>query len=119
MADRQTYGRESEEAACKYLKRHGHRILERNFHGRHGEIDIISLEHRQTLVFCEVRARHSADFVHPLETITPAKQMHVRQTAQVWLYRHPEYTNTECRFDVITVVGEGKKAVLTHLKDAF
>lgn len=119
MAEKHDYGRESEALAASYLRRRGHKVLERNFRGRHGEIDIITLEHGRTLVFCEVRARHSDEFIHPLETVGPAKQQHVRKTAEVFLYRHPEYTNRECRFDVVTVVGEGKAAVLTHFKNAF
>lgn len=119
MAGRQDYGRTSEALAEKLLRKKRHRVVARNYRTRHGEIDCISLAPDRTLVFTEVRSKHGTLYGHPLETIDVRKQAHVRQAAQLFLYEHPSYQGYACRFDVVTVVGEGKDAVLEHIEDAF
>ena len=49
-------GRKGEAFVEKLLKRKGFRILEKNYHSRFGEIDIIA-ENRQYIVFVEVKTR--------------------------------------------------------------
>lgn len=49
------FGIKSEDKACKYLKQIGFEILERNFHSKFGEIDIIALKNN-ILHFIEVKA---------------------------------------------------------------
>ena len=49
------FGFESENKAVKFLKSHGFEILERNFHSRFGEIDIIAKKD-EILHFIEVKA---------------------------------------------------------------
>jgi putative endonuclease len=48
-------GRSGEDAAAAYLEEKGIKILEKNFRGRKGEIDIIALD-GDTLIFVEVKA---------------------------------------------------------------
>ena len=52
--ERQHTGRTGEEIACNFLKDQGNSIVERNYRSRIGEIDIV-VEHREYLVFCEVK----------------------------------------------------------------
>ena len=47
-----------EDIAISYLIRKGHKIIRRNYHSRHGEIDIISLD-GDTLIILAVRLRQS------------------------------------------------------------
>ena len=47
----------AEDLACKYLNEKGCRILDRNFHTQHGEVDIV-FEEDGRLVFCEVKAKY-------------------------------------------------------------
>ena len=89
-----------EDAACAYLKRHGFRIIQRNFSCRMGEIDIIAAD-RRWLVFAEVKLRKNADFGTAAEFVTPAKQRRVIMAAQLWLVQHK--TALQPRFDVIEV----------------
>jgi putative endonuclease len=37
-------GLDGEEIAADFLKKHGYKIISRNFHSRFGEIDIIAFE---------------------------------------------------------------------------
>ena len=60
--ERQYTGRTGEEITCDFLKEQGYSIVERDYHSRIGEIDIVA-KHRKYLVFCEVKnAETELDF---------------------------------------------------------
>lgn len=113
------YGRESEAMAEKFLRREKHRIVARNYRAHHGEIDIISTKPGKKLIFTEVRSKHSTAYGHPIETIDQKKRAHILQAAEQFVYENKRYSEYECHFDVITVVGEGKNAQLEYFPDAF
>ena len=48
-------GNIGEELACGYLGGKGYKIIDRNFHTRFGELDIIAISPLKTLVFIEVK----------------------------------------------------------------
>ena len=54
-------GRLAENHALSLLEKAGLKIMERNYHSRFGEIDLI-MEEGQTVVFVEVRYRSSDRF---------------------------------------------------------
>lgn len=70
--------------AAAYLEVKGCRILERNFHSRFGEIDIIA-ETGNYLCFVEVKTRGPRAIAEPAEFVTPAKQRKIRLTADYYL----------------------------------
>lgn len=106
-----------EDAAVKYLKKHGYRILERNFPSRFGEIDIVA-QKDGFLVFCEVKARKPNALVGGLESVDWHKQQRLIKTAQYYLSR--KRTDLQPRFDVISLVGEdGRYTVADHIINAF
>ena len=92
-------------------------VLERNFRGRRGEIDLV-LRRGRMLVFCEVKARTSAHWGVPAEAVGPIKQNRIRRTAAEWLARHPR-PKGELRFDVVSVAASERGFELTHLPGAF
>lgn len=110
-------GQAGEKHIAKLLKRRGFRILERNFHSRFGEIDIIA-ENRQYIVFVEVKTREKGGLVQPFEAITPAKQRRLILTAESYLAAHP--VTTQPRFDAAAVYTEqGKIVGEEYLENAF
>ena len=118
-------GRFGEDAAVKHLRKQGFRIVERNFRASHNEIDIVA-ENKDTLVFVEVKTRHSSDFSSPIEAVTPAKQRRTIAAARAYLYK--SNCDKQIRFDVIEVYLEraprfSTKALavksLEHIEDAF
>ena len=116
--DRLGLGRSGEEAAVRFLKQRGFKIVERGFRWLRGEIDIIAYD-RATLVFVEVKTRADRTFGFPEESVTPAKQSQIRKIAQGYLVRH-RLEETPCRFDVISVTIEGDRHfTIRHLEDAF
>lgn len=117
---RQFFGKKNEKLAEKFLRKKGHRILERNYLvARLGEIDLITEAPGKIIAFVEVRSKHDVKYGHPLETINEKKIEHIRQAASHFLYAKPQYQSYACRFDVITIVGEGRDKVLEYYPDAF
>ena len=78
----------------------GLRLLERNFSGKTGEIDIIAQD-QNLLVFIEVRARNNRYFESAAGSVNARKQQRIIRTAQLFLQRRPQWANMPCRFDVI------------------
>jgi putative endonuclease len=93
-------GDDCEDRAVSLLEDQGLRLLERNFSGKTGEIDIIAQDGVQ-LVFVEVRARSNRFFESAAGSVNRRKQQRVVQTAQLFLQRRPQWANMPCRFDVI------------------
>ena len=119
-SDKKLLGAFGEDAAEKYLRRHGYTIIGRNFSCRFGEIDIIARKGKY-LAFVEVKMRKNADFAAAKEFVTPAKQRRVIAAAEYWLLRNP--TKHQPRFDVMEVYApEGlltKKPEINHIEDAY
>jgi|SRR3954447_5687831 len=96
-------GRRGEKLAAKFLRRHGYKILYRNFRGRTGgEIDIVA-RHGDTLVFVEVKTRGSEEFGRPFETIRRDQQRRISRGALAWL-RLLDNPDILFRFDAVEVV---------------
>ena len=110
-------GKEGEDKACSYLKKQGYRIIERNFRTDFGEIDIIA-GHKKCTVFVEVKSRGSDSFAMPEENVGPKKQRRIIKSAEVYLLERGLY-GTECRFDIISLTGEGDKTEIKLIRNAF
>ncbi|MEO0108231.1 MAG: YraN family protein [candidate division WOR-3 bacterium] len=111
-------GKRGEEIAACYLKKLGYEILGRNLRFQGGEIDIVA-RHRDVLVFVEVKARRSADFAPPIESVRQKKQKRLRWLAECYLAEHPDLPDSEIRFDVVSVVLPGRAPTVEHVINAF
>lgn len=113
-------GRWGEEQACRFLKRCGYQILDRNYSCRFGEIDVIA-SNRVYLVFVEVKTRKDDTFAQAREFVGPGKQRRVMNAASLWLSRNE--TDLQPRFDVIEIYGTSdmpyRKLKIRHFEDAF
>lgn len=116
---RRLSGDEAEELAFRKLERAGLEPVTRNFHCRHGEIDLVMLD-GECLVFVEVRYRGSGSRVDAISTVDARKQRKFARTAAIYLARHPHYRHHSCRFDVLGVdrLPNGK-ATIRWIRDAF
>jgi len=112
-------GIKGEKAAVKFLKKNRYSVLYTNYTTRFGEVDIIA-HHIDTLVFVEVKARHSTEFGEPIEAVNFAKQKKVSQVAAQFLARH-QIRNANIRFDVIEVylASKRKDYKIVHSQNAF
>lgn len=95
-------GAEAEALAGEHLERAGLRTLARNYRCPQGEIDLI-MDDRDTLVFVEVRYRHSAGFGSATESVDRRKQQRLIAAARHYLAANR--IDRPCRFDVVAVTG--------------
>jgi putative endonuclease len=116
--DRRALGAAGEDAACIFLEGEGFQVVERNWRTRAGEIDVIATR-AGLIVFAEVKARTSAAFGEPEESVTPVKARRIRMLAADYLSQSDR--GGDVRFDVIAVMldPEGKVRELRHTPDAF
>jgi putative endonuclease len=100
-----TLGRTGEKMAANYLRRHGFRVLYRNFRSeRGGEIDLVCRDRREaTLVFIEVKTRTTDAFGPPHAGVRRAQQDRIMRGAKEWL-RLLNDPRVPYRFDVVEVL---------------
>lgn len=111
-------GARAEELCAGVLRAAGLKVIERNWHCRHGEIDLIA-EERGTVVFAEVRMRSGGGFGGAAESVTAAKRARLLAAARLYLSCRKEARSSEpnCRFDVFLV--DGGAARVQWIRDAF
>lgn len=90
-----------EKLAQNFLKQRGYHILQTNYRCPEGEIDIVT-EHRDSLVFIEVRTKKNLKFGSPEESITPAKKAKLRAVASRYLQAHDNLPSS-WRIDVVAI----------------
>jgi putative endonuclease len=94
-------GRYGEDVAARYLNDAGLEIIDRNWRGRSGEVDLVALD-GTVLVVCEVKTRTNDEFGGPLAAVTPTKLRRLRRLAAEWLADHPIQVDG-LRIDVVAV----------------
>jgi len=123
---RRRLGQRGEKIACRMLKRHGLKILARNFRCWAGEVDLIALDESTrkehgaaTIVFVEVKTRASDRYTDPEAAVNADKRRRLKRIAQHYLAeRNTEDLNA--RFDVVAIVlGEDDKPRIKYVPDAF
>lgn len=114
MRAKDAVGRYGERVAAAFLVERGWQVLDRNWRGPSGELDIVALD-GDVLVVVEVKTRTGDGFGHPAEAVTPAKLARVRRLAGQWLASH-EVRPREVRIDVLAVRARGSGAArVEHL----
>ncbi|MGV3742545.1 MAG: YraN family protein [Burkholderiaceae bacterium] len=111
---RQLTGEAGETQALAYLTKQGFTLVERNFHCRGGEIDLI-VQKNDLLVFVEVRKRANAQFGGAAASVVPAKQARLKKAAQLYLQRYAD--PPACRFDVIAIDGEQLNWIVNAIEE--
>lgn len=93
-------GHAAEVLAAAYMTTRGYRILARRFKTRAGEIDLVCSK-RGRIAFIEVKRRASVSDCEA--AITSALSRRVRDAADIFLARRPEFQSREIGFDLIFV----------------
>lgn len=119
MAAKDELGKHGEELAVRYLTGLGYTIIERNWRGDAGELDIVARD-RDTTVVVEVKTRTGTGFGHPFEAITDQKLARLRRLAMAWVSEHGGAggsVHRRIRIDAIAVIAprEGAPSI-EHLK---
>ncbi len=111
------FGQRGETFALNYLKKLGYIILGQNWRCQQGEIDIIA-QQGSTIVFVEVRTRHTEAPDAAFASITPRKRAKLGALAALYLAANDQ-ESADWRVDVIAIALPRSGApVLEHAEDA-
>lgn len=117
-------GRAGEAAAVDYLLDAGYSIIDQNWRGSHGEIDIIANDKRAVdsphelgeseIVIVEVKTRSSTAFGTPFEAITPEKYRRLFLLGREWIGTY--HPGAHWRIDVLSLIRTDGSFRFTHHK---
>lgn len=111
-------GMRGEEAAARYLYRHGYDILARNWKCHAGEADIIARD-SHALIFVEVKTRMDSHKGFPEEAVTAAKRAKYEKIALAFVADY-DVVDLSVRFDVVSImVVAPDRAMIRHIIDAY
>jgi len=102
--------------ALDYLLEQGYRLLERNYHWGHLEIDLIMVD-GDFIVFVEVKTRKNSNFGEPESFVNLQKQRNIIRAANGYVNKMG--IGKEVRFDVVSVIVDEGPSSIKHLKDCF
>jgi putative endonuclease len=115
---RQSFGREGESEAERFLRRRGYTILDRNVRSPLGELDLVA-QQKDVLVFVEVKARRTSALGGAPYAVDGRKQSKLIRLASQYLATH-RIRNRTCRFDVVLCSGgTDKPDAIEHIVNAF
>lgn len=110
-----TLGSWGEDAAAKYLKRKGYRILEQNYRCKLGEMDLIA-SIRDEIVFIEVKTRQNQQYGLPCEAVNHSKIRHLKRIAS-WYLSVSHTQVSDPRIDVVEILFIDGKPYLHHIEN--
>lgn len=114
MQAKDAVGRYGEDVAARYVQDAGWRLLDRNWRGADGELDLVALD-GSALVTVEVKTRRGVGYGHPAEAVTPRKIARLRRLTAQWVAAH-DVRPRSIRIDVIAVlVPRSGAAQVEHL----
>jgi putative endonuclease len=117
MENKTTFGRHGEDLAAEFLLKEGYEILERNWHFKHNEVDILAKDH-DTLVVIEVKTRSGNSYGEPYTAVDFRKQRFLIYAAERYIYA--QNLDLEVRFDIVSIIIDRRGNItLEHVKEAF
>lgn len=117
MAEHNDLGKWGEDMALAYLLDQGYRLLDRNWHQGHRDLDLI-MQQDDTLVIVEVRTRRNNLFMDPEQTVDALKMLSLSKAANAYIRLHRISLNI--RFDIVAITGTpSSDFTINHIEDAF
>lgn len=119
MSWQRRLGQRGEEYAAQWLKARGWTILDRNWRGAAGELDVVALD-GEVLVGVEVKLRRSEELGAAEEAVTPAKAVRLLQTTAEYLACHPAHGERLWRVDLVAITLDAQGGVqrVIHIENA-
>lgn len=116
MAEHNALGERGEKIALDYLSERGYVLLEKNYHFKHLEADLI-MKLDELLVVVEVKTRQSDFMAAPEITVTRKKQKGIIKVANAYIFDND--LDCETRFDIVSIITNEKETTIEHIPDAF
>lgn len=111
---RRIFGNKAEDLAAKFLREKGLKIIAKQYKSKFGEIDLIALDGGE-VVFVEVKARRTADFGHPEESVTPSKLRKIMAVGDKFL-KEKNWEQRLHRIDVVAITYGDVEPEIHHLE---
>lgn len=120
MTERRKLGDAGEHYTERLLTRAGWRIIDRQWRGSKGEIDLVALD-GEVLVLVEVKTRRGARMGTAEEAVSPAKAERLIALGSEYVATHPVYADHYWRVDLVAITLGAGGAVerVTHIQNAF
>jgi len=117
---RRWFGRRSERAAARFLRKLGYRVIAANVLDAAGEIDLIALD-GETMVVVEVRSTANDDLEAKAASVDSAKQRKITGAALRFLNRRRLLGKIAVRFDVLLMSWppNAREPIVRHIPHAF
>ena len=112
-------GQQAEQLALEMLLAQGLTLHSRNYNCPQGELDLVLLDPKGSLVVVEVRYRHDESRGSAAESVGSAKQRKLTLATQQFLRQHAELRRKPLRFDVVAVSGDTGPGAVEWIQDAF
>ena len=103
-----------EQLAAAFLVEKGYEILDKNFRGRQGEIDLVVIKNKE-LHFVEVKYRKNTAYGYPAEAVDYRKQMTICKVSDYYRFHYHYNEQVSVHYDVIAILG----SQITFIQDAF
>jgi len=111
-------GKLGEDLACRYLKRKGYKIIERNSWQPWGELDIVAVSPERILVLIEVKTVSGPQPMITAENqITRAKLVKSRRAAELYANGSKLLNDKGWRIDLVAVTMDGSEFDLRHYEN--
>ncbi|MBE7701725.1 YraN family protein [Oerskovia sp. Sa1BUA8] len=101
MRAKDAVGRYGEKVAAAHLVEAGWVVLDRNWRGTRGELDLVARD-GDVLVVVEVKTRRGTAYGHPAEAVTVDKLARLRRLTGEWITTH-QVRPASVRIDVVAV----------------
>ena len=117
--NRQDLGKRGESVALEYLLHRGMKLLARNWHRGHKELDLV-MEDGKFIRIVEVRSRNFPSQTDPLESIDAAKRRNVIAAAKGYIGENWRLSGgKEVVFDVVSILFNGELFEVKYIREAF
>jgi putative endonuclease len=116
MADHNELGRAGESMAREYFATRGFDIICMNWRHSFYEIDMIASRNNK-LHFIEVKTRNSDHFGYPEQSFSKKKLNNLKQAAEQYLYKHPQWKLIQ--FDVLSITLKKSGPEFFLIEDVF
>ncbi len=111
MTQKSELGKLGEDLACKYLKKKGYKIIERNYLKPWGELDVVATSPEKILVFVEVKTVSGPEPMITAEhQMTRAKLIKSRRAAELYANGSKLLNDKGWRIDLVAVTMDGNRA---------
>jgi len=115
MAESHEFGVKAEAFAAEFLISLGFCILHRNWRYGHKELDIVCTDGK-LLVVAEVKARNQEVFPMPEDLLSHDKERYIMEAAEHYMFQYG--IRLPVRFDLLSVIRNGRGMDIEHLVDA-